>query len=133
MRWYLLAALLSAGCAADNDPGNPAPVDGGVAVDASFHDVAPERLAADGFIDLFDAFPIPDGPVGTCIECVRDRCGADVNGCANDAMCRQGLACALATCLATPADAGGPDTVCLLGCFMGNVGALLTATGALGC
>jgi hypothetical protein len=136
MKWCFVAVLFSVGCTTDNEPGNPAPapIDAGLAFDAPLQDAAPERLTVDGFIDLFDAFPVPDGPVGTCIGCVRDRCGAEVNRCANDALCRQGLACALATCVAMPADGGaGPDPVCLLGCFMGNLAALASAGGAFGC
>ena len=139
MKCGLLALLLSVGCTTDNEPGNPAPVDagladGGLTFDAPVRDASPERLTADGFIDIFDVFPIPDGPVASCIGCVRDRCGAEVNRCVNDPLCRQGLACALATCVTMTTDgSAGPDPVCLLGCFMGNLGALASAGGALGC
>jgi hypothetical protein len=146
MKWRLVVVssvfLILAGCTTDSDPGNPAPVDAGVAFDtavqdASSQDASAERLTADGFIDLFDVFPIPDGPASTCVNCVRDRCGAEINGCANSDPCRLGLACALTTCIAMPAEGGpggaGLDQACLFGCFMGNLGALTSAAGAFTC
>jgi hypothetical protein len=141
MKWLLLAVscvvLLQLGCTTDNEPGNPAPLDTGLASDTAIHDASPERLTVDGFIDIFDAFPIPDGPAAACINCVRDRCGAEVNRCANSDPCRQGLACALTSCIAMQAEGGpggaGPDPACLFGCFMGNLGALASASGAFSC
>jgi hypothetical protein len=121
MKWCLIAAscvLFATGCTTDNEPGNPAPLDAGLASDTAIHDASPERLTVDGFIDIFDAFPIPDGPAAACINCVR-------------------LACALTSCIAMQAEGGpggaGPDPACLFGCFMGNLGALASATGAFTC
>jgi hypothetical protein len=95
-------------------------------------DVSTDGARADGFIDIFDAFPVPDGPLAGCATCVRDRCGMQVNACANDEACRAGLLCTLMTCLAMGGDAG-PDLGCVTGCFMGNLGAAFTAIGSFTC
>ena len=35
-----------------------------------------DASTTDGFIDIFDAFTIPDGPLGDCLGCARDKCGS---------------------------------------------------------
>jgi hypothetical protein len=121
-----------AGTPADASDGAADASDG--AKDASVESSAPESGASDssrsdGFIDIFDAFSVPDGPLGGCVTCIRDRCGDQVNQCVNDSVCRAGLQCTLATCLGT----GMPDVTCVLACFMGDTVATLTAVGALTC
>jgi hypothetical protein len=87
---------------------------------------------ADRFVDIFDAFGVPDGPVGVCVSCVRDRCGMQVNECANSVPCSTGLLCTLARCTAE-AGASGPDLTCVLGCFMNDFSTALLATSSLAC
>ena len=136
------AATIMLGCSGRESDGQ-APLDAGNPLDASSEssadDVAIERPAipdvstdAAPFIDIFDAFALPDGPLGGCVACIRDRCGAQVNECANSDVCRAGLLCTLATCVSTGADAQ-PDFACLSGCFMGDFRAVLTATGSFSC
>jgi hypothetical protein len=140
----ILAAAMAVGCSDDENVGQTAPQDSGspqpdtsIGMDASV-DVpatsdgglssdAPPGI--DGFIDIFDAFAIPDGPIGDCVGCIRDKCGAEVNQCVNNEACRAGLQCALTTCLAS----GTPDPSCLLGCFMNDPVAIFTAGAALMC
>src|SRR5262245_46480005 len=134
MNWSWAAIFFSTialGCAGAETTGETAEPEGGTQADASVPDTSlpdasdSSRDATEGgpgFIDIFDAFPIPDGPLGDCITCVRDRCGMQVNQCANVAACRAGLVCTATTCVAGSGDAG-PDPACVLGCFMGDIGA----------
>jgi hypothetical protein len=144
MKWCwaaIFASTVTLGCAGEETSGQTAPPDGGTQAEASVPDASvpgatdSSRDATEGgpgFIDIFDAFPIPDGPVGDCLTCVRDRCGMQVNQCANSAVCRAGLVCTLTTCVAGSGDAG-PDLGCVTGCFMGDIGAAFSAVGALTC
>ena len=145
----LAAMTLALGCSGDE---SAVPTqDGGVAADAAGEDtsmssearadaasppptadVSIEGARTDGFIDIFDAFPLPDGPLSGCVTCVRDRCGMQVNACANDEACRAGLLCTIMTCLATGGDAG-PDLACVTGCFMGDFRAAFAAIGSFTC
>jgi len=138
------AATIMLGCSGREGDGQ-APLDAGSPTEASSEssessaeDVAIERgaipdVSTDApFIDIFDAFALPDGPLGGCVACIRDRCGAQVNECANSDVCRAGLLCTLATCVSTGADAQ-PDLACLSGCFMGDFRAVLAATGSFSC
>jgi len=146
MQWSraaIVAATIMLGCSGDE--GGATPQDGGgsdMSSESSADDVAFERgpmgdvssdaAPADRFIDLFDVFPLPDGPVGVCVTCIRDRCGAEVNECANSDACRAGLLCTLTTCVAT-GGGGAPDLACVTGCFMGDFRAALVATGSFSC
>jgi hypothetical protein len=138
----LLAAAMAIGCSDDENAAQPTPGDSGTQPDTSgggmdattdapaANDVAaPDVPRTDGFIDIFDAFGIPDGPLGDCVGCIRDKCGAEVNACVNNAACRAGLQCTLAMCLSS----GMPDLACVVGCFMGDTAAALSAAGALMC
>ncbi len=146
MKWSspaIFAAIMMLGCSSDEGNGQAIPSDGATdASEASVDDVASERSPSkdvstdaargDRFIDIFDAFPLPDGPLGGCLTCVRDQCGAQVNECANSESCRAGLLCTLTTCVAAGGD-GGPDIACVTSCFMGDFGAVLTVAGSFAC
>src|SRR5258708_5308755 len=94
-------------------------------------DVSSDARTADRFIDIFNVFPLGDGPLGVCVSCVRDRCGTQVNACLNSATCSAGLLCTIATCVT---DAGGaPNLTCVLGCFMNDFNAALTASSSFSC
>ena len=136
----LLVATLALGCSsrdgASTDDGG-VETDGGAgspdrADDASERaDVSRDARTADRFIDIFDVFPLGDGPLGVCVSCVRDRCGTQVNACLNSATCSAGLLCTIATCVA---DGGGaPNLTCVLGCFMNDFNAALTASSSFSC
>ena len=136
----VLVASIAVACSDDETAGQPAAPEGGTQSDGSGMDASvdasemPDRTSADapradGFIDIFDAFPVPDGALGGCVTCIRDRCGAQVNQCLNNDACRAGLQCTFTTCLGT----GMPDPACLLGCFMGDPAAALSAVAALMC
>jgi hypothetical protein len=139
----LMGAAIAVGCSdSENTGSTPPPDEGGTQTDAPGPQAdasvdmssAPDSGASDssrvdGFIDIFDAFPIPDGPLSDCVSCIRDRCGQQVNQCVNNAVCRAGLLCTFTTCLAN----GMPDQACVLNCFMGDPLAALTAVGALTC
>jgi hypothetical protein len=137
----LVAAAIAVGCSDGENTGQTSPPDGGTQPDAqgspdasvdasSTPDASSSDVSrADGFIDIFDAFPIPDGPLGGCVTCVRDRCGDQVNQCLNDEACRTGLQCTFTMCLGS----GMPDQACVLGCFMNNPLAALSAVAALTC
>lgn len=91
-------------------------------------------------IDIFDAgIPLPDsGPVGECVTCLEQNCKSSINGCINDSSCTGGIQCAVTTCLGGGGmpGGGGPgglDFQCLLGCFDGDLGAVLTAVQAFQC
>jgi len=106
--------------------------------ESSAEDVAIERgaipdVSTDApFIDIFDAFALPDGPLGGCVACIRDRCGAQVNECANSDVCRAGLLCTLATCVSTGADASR-TLLAGAGASWANFRAVLAATGSFSC
>src|SRR5579859_174739 len=148
MQWRSAGALLAivaTGCSGQETAGQPADgggsggaggADSGAAADQSVQEEAAASDASidtgrrDSFIDIFDAFPIPDGQAGACAACVRDQCGAQVNACVNSDVCRNGLVCTVMTCLA---GGGMPDLTCILGCFNGDTGAAFAAIGALMC
>jgi hypothetical protein len=136
-RYALVLGILvmgSAGCANDNDPGNPYPVDagkGGSPADAT-PDVASDGGPRDAFFDLFDAFPLPDGFGGACLDCIRDKCSNAINQCANNDACRTGLACALTTCIGG-GEGGAIDFTCAQSCFNGDPAAAIIAFSAFNC
>ena len=139
MKWCwagIFSSSVALSCAGTETTGETTASEGGTQPDVSVPDTSDSSRDATeggpGFIDIFDAFPIPDGPLGDCITCVRDRCGMQVNQCANTAVCRAGLVCTLTTCVAGSGDAG-PDLGCVTGCFMGDIGAAFSAVGALTC
>jgi hypothetical protein len=143
----LASAAIAIGCSGGENIGQTPPAEGGAggsatdapagmdaSVDAS-SDVssqpdggASDSSRVDGFIDIFDAFPIPDGPIGDCVSCIRDRCGTQVNQCVNNDACRAGLQCTFTTCAAM----GTFDQACVLGCFT-DPAAAFAAVGALTC
>jgi hypothetical protein len=139
----ILVAAMAAACSDDSSAGQPAPQDAGTQTDTSSggNDVSADAPATndvgvgsdapttDRFIDIFDAFGVPDGPLGDCVGCIRDKCGAEVNQCVNNPACRAGLQCTLTTCVSS----GMPDIACVLGCFMGDTAAALSAGAALMC
>jgi hypothetical protein len=139
----VVAAIAAFGCSGD-EVATPA-VDGGPVLDAGsdqsvqgegaapdapdLSDASADVARRDGFVDIFDAFPIPDGQAGACASCVRDKCGTQVNDCVNSDVCRNGLVCTFMTCIGT----GTPDLNCVLGCFNGDTAAAFAAIGALMC
>jgi hypothetical protein len=137
----LLAAASWVGCSDGENTGQTVPQDGSADPDASRPDTSTGGDASadtsspkpdagpDGFIDIFDVFPIPDGPIGGCVTCVRDHCGPQVNQCLNNDVCRMGLQCTFTMCLSS----GMPDQACLLGCFNNDPAAALTAFATLSC
>ena len=137
----LLATASWVGCSDGENTGQTVPQDGSAGPDTSRPDSSSGGDASadtsspkpdagpDGFIDIFDVFPIPDGPIGGCVTCVRDHCGAQVNQCLNNEVCRAGLQCTFTMCLSS----GMPDTACVLGCFNNDPAAALTAVATLMC
>jgi hypothetical protein len=92
--------------------------------------------------DFFDALPpLPDsGPVGECVNCIRDKCGNAVNACYNDDACVQGITCAIPKCLLGEGglgDSGGAlgmlNVPCLMDCFANNFGAMAEAVAMFQC
>ena len=136
----LLLASLAFGCssgdgASSNDGGIE--TDGGAGgpdrADVTFEqapDVSRDTQTPDRFIDIFDVLPLGDGPLGVCVSCVRDRCGMQVNACLNNPTCAAGLLCTIVTCVT---DAGAPNLTCVLGCFMNDFNAALTASSSFSC
>src|SRR6266536_1559879 len=121
MHWRLAAAvgaIAAFGCSGQ-EVATPA-LDGGAVSDVAAQsdrsvqdegavpDASADVTRRDGFVDIFDAFPIPDGQAGVCASCVRDKCGMQVNECVNSDVCRNGLVCTIMTCLAT----GAADLQC---------------------
>jgi hypothetical protein len=135
----ILATTLALGCSGDEDAGveedagrPDARADGGATRDGGTSDVSIDGSPADGFIDIFDVFPRIDGPLGDCVSCVRDRCGMQVNQCANSASCRAGLLCTILTCVTLAGDAG-LNPSCVTGCFMGDLAAAFSAISSFSC
>jgi hypothetical protein len=135
----LVIAAFSCGCSGETtapavDAGGAGGADAGPDQSVPSDDAAPDASGdvsrRDGFIDIFDALPIPDGQAGACAACVRDNCGTQVNECVNSDVCRNGLVCTFMTCLA---GGGMPDLACILGCFNGDTSAAFAAVGALMC
>jgi hypothetical protein len=134
----LLAAALFIGCSDEREPipdaGRPADAaatDTRAFVDSA--DVSIDVPTTDGYIDLFDVFPLPDGG---CPGCIRDRCGAQINGCINNPACAAGLFCTLQMCAGGLVGEGGFNPggfACVLGCFNGDQNLAMMAIGSLVC
>lgn len=95
-------------------------------------DVSIDVPRGDGFFDLFDVFPLPDAG---CPNCIRDRCGSQLNACINNPACMTGLFCTLQMCgLLGEGGAINPSAfLCVLGCFNGDQATALSALGGLQC
>jgi len=96
-------------------------------------DVSVDMATTDGYIDLFDVFPLPDGG---CPGCIRDRCGTQINGCINNPACAAGLFCTLQMCAGGLVGEGGfnPSAfACVLGCFNGDQNLAIMALSSLTC
>ena len=137
-RTGLTADDLEADDPGGSDTGGDGPVivESGPEPDTSVVDTKPPPK--DGRIDIFDVlpFPIPEGgPIGDCINCVKDNCGDAVNNCVNDPKCLAGLACTLTKCLT--GGGGGPgggfDFACITGCFKGDLKTAGEAISAFTC
>lgn len=51
--------------------------------------------------DIFDAFPLPDsGPIGMCVDCLKNNCDAQINACYNNPNCLAGIQCSIQKCFA---------------------------------
>src|SRR5262249_52468701 len=83
-------------------------------------------------IDLFDAFPIPDGPLGDCVKCIRDQCGTELNACLNEEGCRTGVLCTLGMCLPRGGGDAGINPACIAGCFP-DITQAVAAIGGVSC
>ncbi len=133
----VLAATLLLGCSDDHEPIPPA-IEAGVDASADVvaeagapPDVSVDVPRGDGFFDLFDVFPLPDAG---CPNCIRDRCGAQLNACINNPNCVTGLFCSLQMCgLLGEAGLNPSAFVCVLGCFNGDQATALSALGGLQC
>jgi hypothetical protein len=134
----LVASALFLGCSDEREPipdaGRPADAaarDTPAFVDRA--DVSIDVATTDGYIDLFDVFPLPDGG---CPGCIRDRCGAQINGCINNPACAAGLFCTLQMCAGGLIGEGGFNPngfACVLGCFNGDQNLAMMALGSLVC
>jgi hypothetical protein len=94
---------------------------------------APDRSGPDGYINLFDIFPLPDGG---CPGCIRDRCGSQINACFNNPACAAGLFCTLQMCAGGLLGEGGvspTSLACVLGCFGGDQSLAFLAIGSFTC
>jgi hypothetical protein len=134
MKWKALLGLAlgcgSAGCGGTNDvPGT----------------TACSGAGGSAGVDLF-AWPLPDGGRLTeCVSCVRSECATSINTCANDEMCRRGLACVLASCgeVALQDYVGGEaigrsesstsSLSCVTACFEGNAGGMIELVSSVAC
>jgi hypothetical protein len=133
----LLAATLLLGCSDDHEPTPPA-TDAGVDARADVAaeggarpDVSADVSRGDGFFDLFDVFPLPDAG---CPNCIRDRCGAQLNACINNPACISGLLCTAQMCGVLGEGGLNPSAfLCVLGCFNGDQATALSAIGGLQC
>jgi hypothetical protein len=104
-----------------------------VDVDAEKDVSLPDAPGPDGYIDLFDVFPLPDAG---CPGCIRDRCGAQINACFNNPACAAGLFCTLQMCAGGLLGDSGFDPTniaCVLGCFNGDQNLAFMALGSLTC
>ena len=119
---------------ADTMEASVAPVEAGL--DATAMDAMGSRdtttgIPMDGYINIFEIFPIPnDGAIGMCANCVQDMCGMQVNGCVNNPACQQVVECVLQNC-ATAADGGYLQ--CAEQCAAMNPSGALQAYGAVMC
>lgn len=135
----LLAATLLLGCSDEREEAPPAG-DAGATIDvaadreggSSPADVSVDTPRDAGPIDLFDVFPLPDAG---CPNCLRDRCGSQINACINNPACGQGLLCTIQNCALD----GGISTtnpaalLCVLNCFGGDQATAFMAIGSLTC
>ena len=106
----------------DGAPSVDAPVDVGV-------DVARDR----GPIDFFDVIPLPDAG---CPGCVQSRCGSQINSCANNPVCAEGLLCTIQMCsgiLTGDAGLSGANLTCVLGCFNNDLQLVFSALNTFTC
>ena len=134
----LLTGTLLFGCSDERESipeaGRPdAAVETAVRDAALAADVSIDVPTADGYIDLFDVFPLPDGG---CPGCIRDRCGTQINACINNPACAAGLFCTLQMCAGGLVGEGGfnPSSfTCVLGCFNGDQNLAIMAISSLTC
>ena len=133
----LVASTLFLGCSDETEPVPPgapdAAVEAGASVDVAVDVSAADRSASDGYINLFDIFPLPDGG---CPGCIRDRCGSQINACFNNPACAAGLLCTLQMCAGGLLGEGGvspSSLVCVLGCFGGDQSLAFLAIGSFTC
>jgi hypothetical protein len=142
MKWRYVGwfgALLAAGCGGESTETGTT-TDGDAAADHSVGHSVPDAGAIpevsieasidDRYIDIFDAFPLPEGP---CVDCVRDHCSTQINQCVNDTACREGLLCAARMCAPGSSPDAGADLVCLFACFKGDLVKVFGALEGLGC
>ena len=134
----LLAATFLLGCSDEREPAPPAGDAGTIDVAAdreagsSPADVSVDTPRDAGPFDLFDVFPLPDAG---CTNCLRDRCGSQINACINNPACGQGLLCTIQNCALD----GGISTtnptalLCVLNCFGGDQATAFMAIGSLTC
>jgi hypothetical protein len=138
----LVMSALFIGCSDEREPVPGVPVDAAV-LDAAVRDAVTEpRVSADvsidvpgpdGYIDLFDVFPLPDAG---CPGCIRDRCGSQINACFNNPACTAGVFCTLQMCAGGLLGDSGFDPssfTCVLGCFNGDQNLAFMALGSLTC
>src|SRR6185295_12243095 len=104
MKCFIPAGLvvfsLLVGCSDEREPipdaaTDAAVKDSGASTDAVADVSSTDGPGPDGYIDLFDVIPLPDGG---CPGCIRDRCGAQINACFNNPACAAGLFCTLQMC-----------------------------------
>jgi len=136
----LVAIAMFIGCSDEREPIPPPATDGAVKdagasadADAVADISSTDGPGPDGYIDLFDVIPLPDGG---CPGCIRDRCGAGINACFNNPACTAGLLCTLQMCAGgLLGDAGLNPTsfVCILGCFNGDQNLALMALSSFTC
>ena len=134
----LIAATLLFGCSDEREP-TPPTADGGAKIDVNADqeggataDVSVDTPRTDGPFDLFDVFPLPDAG---CPNCIRDRCGSQINSCINDPACVMGLTCTLQNCAGALGEGGlNPSALlCVLNCFGGDQAKAFAAIGSLTC
>ena len=116
-----ITAALLLGCGGSTlvDSGDPAGVGGSTA----------------GPFDLFTLVSFTDGgPLGECISCLSSQCATAINACANDQACRQGIACALTTCIPAGVVTGQSSVMTCVGtCFQGELSTLTGVAMGLAC
>jgi hypothetical protein len=134
----LVVTALFLGCSDEREPVPPgapadAATDAGTSIDVAVDVSAPDRSGPDGYINLFDIFPLPDGG---CPGCIRDRCGSQINACFNNPACAAGLFCTLQMCaggLLGDSGLSPSSLVCVLGCFGGDQSLAFLAIGSFTC
>jgi hypothetical protein len=118
------------GCGGESTGESPADT-GEAGTDGGRHDASLEAAVPDGgVIDIFDAFPLPEGG---CAACVRDQCGEQINACANSTACREGLLCVFQMCAGGALGDAGRDLGCVLQCFKGDLLAAASAISGFTC